>query len=80
MPPPEHRQNQERAIRTMRWVLWGAGAVFAGAGIIRQWPLLGKTYMEFIQGSGYLSLILGLILFACSIRLFFGEDGENRSL
>ena len=52
--------------------------VFVIIGIIRQWPILGKTYMEFIEGKGYLSLMLGLIMIVLgfSAPLFLG-NGED---
>jgi hypothetical protein len=52
------------------------GGIFVLAGVIRQWPIIGKTYMQFIEGPGYLSLMLGLIMIVLgfSVRLFLGED------
>lgn len=60
----------------MRRTLFGAGGVFVVVGIIRQWPILGKTYMEFIEGKGYLSLMMGLIMVVLgfSVRLLMGEE------
>ena len=48
------------------------------SGIVGQWPIAGKTYMEFIQGDGYLSLMLGLImiLLGISARLLIGQEKE----
>jgi hypothetical protein len=69
----------ETSIRWMRIALLGLGEIFVLVGVIRQWPILGKTYMQFIEGPGYLSLMLGLILIVLgfSVRLFFGEDEAN---
>jgi hypothetical protein len=69
----------ETSIRWMRITLCGLGALFVLVGVIRQWPILGKTYMQFIEGPGYLSLMLGLILVVLgfSVRLFLGEDEAN---
>jgi hypothetical protein len=66
----------ERGISWMRRVLFGLGGIFIIAGIIRQWPILGKTYMEFIEGKGYLSLMMGLIMVVLgfSVRLLMGEE------
>ena len=63
-------------ISWMRKALFGLGGVFVLAGIVRQWPILGKSYMEFIEGKGYLSLMLGLIMIVLgfSVRLLMGEE------
>jgi uncharacterized membrane protein len=68
-------EGGERNIRWMKSVLLGLGGVFVGVGLIRQWPIPGKTYMQFIEGDGYLSLMLGLIMIVLgfSVRLFMGE-------
>ena len=66
----------EPGIRWARTALFGLGALFVLAGLVRQWPIIGKTYMQFIEGPGYLSLMLGLIMIVLgfSVRLFLGED------
>ena len=67
---------EETSIRWVRTVLFGLGGLFVLAGLVRQWPIVGKTYMQFIEGPGYLSLMLGLIMIVLgfSVRLFLGED------
>ena len=62
----------------MKKILVGLGSVFILAGIIRQWPILGKSYMEFIEGEGYLSLMIGLIMIVlgASVRLLIGQEKE----
>ena len=62
----------------MKIILVGLGSVFILVGIIRQWPIAGKSYMEFIEGDGYLSLMLGLImiLLGASVRLLIGQEKE----
>ena len=59
-------------------ILVGLGSVFILAGIIRQWPIPGKSYMEFIEGDGYLSLMIGLIMIVlgASVRLLIGQEKE----
>lgn len=71
--------SQETSTRWIKTVLFGLGGLFVLAGLIRQWPILGKTYMQFIEGPGYLSLMLGLIMIVLgfSVRLFVGEDEAN---
>lgn len=66
----------ETGIRWIRTALFGLGGLFVLAGVVRQWPIVGKTYMQFIEGPGYLSLMLGLIMIVLgfSVRLFLGED------
>ena len=72
-------KSDETSVRWMKTVLFGFGGLFILAGLIRQWPILGKTYMQFIEGPGYLSLMLGLIMIVLgfSVRLFVGEDEAN---
>jgi len=62
----------------MKKILVGLGSVFILVGIIRQWPILGKSYMEFIEGEGYLSLMIGLIMIVlgASVRLLIGQEKE----
>jgi hypothetical protein len=67
---------EDASIRWIKTSLFGLGGLFILAGLIRQWPIIGKTYIQFIEGSGYLSLMLGLIMIVLgfSVRLFLGED------
>jgi hypothetical protein len=67
---------EESSIRWIKTTLFGLGGLFILAGLIRQWPIIGKTYMQFIEGPGYLALMLGLIMIVLgfSVRLFLGED------
>lgn len=71
----DHETN-ERGIQWMRRTLFTLGAVFVLVGIAWQWPILGKTYMQFIEGKGYLSLMMGLIMIVLgfSVRLLMGEE------
>lgn len=68
-------KSDETGIRWMKTALFGLGGLFVLAGLIRQWPILGKTYMQFIEGPGYLALMLGsiMIVLGFSVRLFVGE-------
>ncbi|MZG52803.1 MAG: hypothetical protein F3742_00700 [Nitrospinae bacterium] len=72
-------ESQAQSIQWTRKVLFGLGSVFVIVGIIRQWPILGKTYMEFIEGKGYLSLMLGLIMIVLgfSVPLLLGEEEDS---
>ena len=71
-------EAEERSIRWMKKLLTLLGAVFVIVGVVRQWPIAGKSYMEFIQGDGYLSLMLGLIMIVLgiSVRLLIGQGKE----
>ena len=71
-------EAEEHSIRWMKKLLTGLGAVLVVVGVIRQWPIAGKSYMEFIQGDGYLPLMLGLIMFVLgiSVRLLIGQEKE----
>ena len=71
-------ESQAKSIQWTKNFLLGIGSVFVIIGIIRQWPILGKTYMEIIEGKGYLPLMLGLIMIVLgfSVPLLLG-DGED---
>ena len=66
----------EQSSKWMKKVLFVLGAIFVVVGIVRQWPLAGKTYMEFIEGKGYLALMLGLIMIVLgfSVPLLMGDE------
>jgi uncharacterized membrane protein len=66
----------EQSSSWMKKVLFVLGAIFVVVGIVRQWPLAGKTYMEFIEGKGYLALMLGLIMIVLgfSVPLLMGDE------
>ena len=63
----------------MKKLLFALGAIFVVVGVVRQWPLAGKTYMEFIEGKGYLALMLGLIMIVLgfSVPLLTGDEKDN---
>ena len=69
---------EERNICRMKKLLILLGMIFVIVGVIRQWPIAEKSYMEFIQGDGYLSLMLGLmmIVLGISIRLLIGQENK----
>ena len=71
-------ESQTQSIQWTKKILLGVGLAFVIIGVIRQWPILGKTYMEFIEGKGYLPLMLGLIMIVLgfSVPLLLG-DGED---
>jgi len=71
-----NKKAEKNSILLMKKILVGLGSVFILVGIIRQWPIPGKSYMEFIEGDGYLSLMLGLIMIVlgASVRLFVGQE------
>ena len=72
------KNEKKSSIFWMKIILVGLGSVFILVGIIRQWPIAEKSYMEFIEGDGYLSLMLGLImiLLGASVRLLIGQEKE----
>ena len=71
-------KTEERNIGLIKKVLIGLGGVFILVGVIRQWPIAGKSYMEFIEGEGYLALMLGLIMtvLGISVELLIGQEKE----
>ena len=72
------QKTEERSINLMKKVLIGLGGIFIVVGVIRQWPIAGKSYMEFIEGEGYLALMLGLIMavLGISVKLLSGQEKE----
>jgi len=73
-----NKKAKKNDILWMKKILVGLGSVFILVGIIRQWPILGKSYMEFIEGDGYLSLMIGLIMIVlgASVKLLIGQEKE----
>ena len=70
--------TKAKSIQYTQKILFALGSIFVVVGIIRQWPILGKTYMEFIEGSGYLSLMLGLIMIVLGFSVpLLMEDEED---
>lgn len=72
-------ESQAQSIQWIKRVLFGLGSVFVIVGIVRQWPIMGKTYMEFIEGKGYLPLMLGLIMIVLgfSVPLLIGDEEDS---
>ena len=70
------QKTEERSINLMKKVLIGLGGIFIVVGVIRQWPIAGKSYMEFIEREGYLALMLGLIMtvLGISVKLLIGQE------
>ena len=71
-------KTEEHSINLIKKVLIGLGVIFILVGIVRQWPIAGKSYMEFIEGEGYLALMLGLIMtvLGASVKLLIGQQKE----
>ena len=72
-------ESQAQSIQWTKKILLGIGSVFVIIGIIRQWPILGKTYMEFIEGKGYLPLMLGLIMIVLGFSVPLLIENEKDS-
>ena len=72
------QKTEARSISLMKKVLIWLGGIFIVVGVIRQWPIAGKSYMEFIEGEGYLALMLGLIMtvLGISVKLLIGQEKE----
>jgi hypothetical protein len=74
----QEKNTETKSIQSTQKVLFALGSLFIVVGIIRQSPILGKTYMEFIEGNGYLSLMLGLIMIVLGFSVpLLMEDKEN---
>ena len=78
MPHENNEKTEEHSINLIKKILIGLGVIFIFVGIIRQWPIVGKSYMEFIEGEGYLALMLGLIMtvLGVSVKLLIGQQKE----
>ena len=76
---PIKLSSHEQNTGWMKKLLFVLGTIFVVAGIVRQWPLAGKTYMEFIEGKGYLALMLGLIMIVLgfSVPLLMGDEEDS---
>ena len=72
------KKTEEQSVTLIKKTLIGLGTVFIIVGVVRQWPIAGKSYMEFIEGDGYLALMLGLImtLLGISVKLLIGQEKE----
>ena len=74
----QEMNTEAKSIQCTQKILFALGSIFIVVGIIRQWPIFGKTYMEFIEGKGYLSLMLGLIMIVLGFSVpLLMEDKEN---
>ncbi len=72
------KKTEKQSITLIKKILIGLGIIFIIVGVIRQWPIEGKSYMDFIEGDGYLALMLGLIMtiLGISVNLLIGEEKE----
>ena len=70
--------SEEKSLQIMKKILVIGGGVSFFVGLVFQWPIVGKTYLQFIEGDGYMSVILGLIMVVLgfSIRLLAGETED----
>jgi hypothetical protein len=71
-------KTEEQSKTLIKKILIGLGIIFIIVGTIRQWPITEKSYMEFIEGDGYLALMLGLIMtiLGVSVNLLIGQEKE----
>ena len=72
------KKTAEFNSKLIKKILIGLGLSLIIIGIIRQWPIVGKSYMEFIEGEGYLTLMLGLIMtvLGISTTLIVGQEDK----
>jgi hypothetical protein len=73
-----NQKSEEQTVQTMKKIMVLGGVLFVLIGLFLQWPITDKSYMEFIEGKGYIPLILGLIMIILgfSVRLLMGTDEE----
>ena len=72
------KKTEEFNSKLIKKILIGLGLSLIIIGVIRQWPIVGKSYMEFIEGEGYLTLMLGLIMtvLGISTTLIVGQKDK----
>ena len=72
------KKAEEKSLILIKKVLISLGGAFITMGVIRQWPIAEKSYMDFFEGKGYLSLMLGLIMIVLgvSVKLLIGQKNE----
>jgi hypothetical protein len=72
------KKKEEFNTKLIKKILIGLGLSLIILGIVRQWPISGKSYMEFIEGEGYLTLMLGLIMtvLGVSTTLIIGQENK----
>lgn len=80
-PQQKTRFEEEKGIKIIKYAMLGIGTISFIVGLIRQWPVLGKGYTAFIEGKGYMALIMGLIIIILgfSVRLFVIDDFDDES-
>lgn len=71
--------EEEKGFKILKYSMLGIGALSFLIGLIRQWPVIGKGYMPFIEGRGYMAFIMGLIIIILgfSLNLFVIEDVDG---
>jgi len=71
-------KTEDQSVTLIKKILIGLGIILIIVGVIRQWPIVSKSYMEFIEGDGYLALMLGLIMtvLGISVNLLIGQEKE----
>ena len=47
--------DEEKGFRLIKYIMLVIGTISFVIGLIRQWPVLGKGYMAFIEGKGYMA-------------------------
>jgi len=69
---------EEKTLSLIKKILVALGGGLILAGVILQWPIAGKSYMEFIEGDGYLALMLGLVMtvLGISVKLLIGQEKD----
>ena len=69
---------EEKTLSLIKKILVALGGGLILAGVSLQWPIAGKSYMEFIEGDGYLALMLGLVMtvLGISVKLLIGQEKD----
>lgn len=75
------RKDEEKSIKSTQKVVMSFGLILVLIGVIRQWPIYGKSYAQFIEGDGYLPLMVGIItvILGLSIRLLMDDCHEDHA-
>lgn len=81
MQDPITGEDNEKGIKRARKIVMWFGFVLVLIGVIRQWPIYGKSYLQFIEGDGYLPLMVGIItvILGLSIHILIDDYHEDHA-
>ncbi|MBI5187143.1 MAG: hypothetical protein HZA01_15670 [Nitrospinae bacterium] len=81
MQDPITGEDNEKGLKRARKIVMCFGLILVLIGIIRQWPIYGKSYLQFIESDGYLPLMVGIItvILGLSIHILIDDYHEDHA-